>query len=94
VFPVLYYGFYRVGGAARTINVQGLLGARVAPGEHTLHVSHGPTAGNLVGFAISFLSAALLVLLARSRRFRSYAAPPVTRRADNRRVEDPSLLPS
>jgi hypothetical protein len=94
VFPVLYYDFYRVGGAARTINVQGLLGARVAPGEHTLRVSHGPTAVNLVGFAISFLSAALLVLLARSRRFRSYAATPVTRHADNRRVEDPSPLPS
>ncbi len=71
VFPVLYYDFYRVDGSSATVNVQGLLGARVAPGEHELHVKHGPTGVNVLGFVITLLSAVLLVLLVRMRPVRS-----------------------
>jgi hypothetical protein len=94
VFPILYYDFYRVAGADRTVNVQGLLGARVLPGQHRLHVSHRPTAVNLAAFAITFLSAGLLVLLVRTRRFAAAAAIPGARRTENRRVEDPRPLRS
>jgi hypothetical protein len=94
VFPILYYDFYRVAGADRTVNVQGLLGARVPPGEHRLHVSHGPTAVNVAAFAITFLSAIILVLLVRTRRFAPASAIPGARRTENRRVEDPRPLRS
>lgn len=89
VFPILYYDFYRVTGASRTVNVRGLLGAVVTPGLHELHVSHGPTAVNYAGFGITLLSAALLVLLVRRRGFSS-GARTATVETMNRRAEDPS----
>jgi len=90
VFPILYYDFYRVSGANRTVNVRGLLGAVVSPGVHELHVSHGPTAVNFAAFGITFLSAALLVLLVRRRSFASPGARTMTVETTNRRAEDPS----
>lgn len=91
VFPILYYDFYRVAGAEQTVNVHGLLGARVSPGTHELHVWHGPTTIDLAAFAITFLSAVLIVLLVRMRRFASWAAIPAVRAAGHRPVEEPSL---
>ena len=90
VFPILYYDFYRVGGADRTVNVHGLLGARVAPGRHELHVWHGPTTIDLAAFAITLLSAVLLVLVVRMRRFASWAATAGARTGGERPVEDAS----
>jgi hypothetical protein len=90
VFPILYYDFYRVTGANRTINARGLLGAVVSPGVHELHVSHGPTAVNFAAFGITLLSAALLVLVVRRRGFASPGARTMTVETMNRRAEDPS----
>ncbi len=79
VLPLLYYDFYRVTGRdvgrLDTFNSRGLLAVRAPPGTTALHVSHGLTASNWRGLAVTLASGVVLAGAVRRRRARTRATP-------------------